>query len=77
MTSILSQMSSTGSDHTKDEKIDVIHYSEDPAEYISAALNPAKVLSVEIDEKGSTEDFYKVKSNVGSGYCMKKYIKVK
>ena len=33
--------------------------------------------SVEIDEKGSTEDFYKVKSNVGSGYCMKKYIKVK
>lgn len=32
---------------------------------------------VEINEKGSTEDFYKVKSEVGSGYCMKKYIKVK
>ena len=37
-----------------DEKIDVIHYSEDPAEYISAALNPAKVLSVEIDEKNKS-----------------------
>ena len=34
-----------------DEKIDVIQYSEDPKEYISAALNPAKVLSVEIDEE--------------------------
>lgn len=34
-----------------DEKIDIIQYSEDPAEYISAALNPAKVLSVEINEK--------------------------
>ncbi len=37
-----------------DEKIDVIRYSEDPAEYISAALNPAKVLSVEIDEKNKS-----------------------
>lgn len=37
-----------------DEKIDVIQYSEDPAEYISAALNPAKVLSVEIDEKNKS-----------------------
>ena len=37
-----------------DEKIDVVQYSEDPAEYISAALNPAKVLSVEIDEKNKS-----------------------
>ena len=37
-----------------DEKIDVIAYSEDPAEFISAALNPAKVLSVEIDEKNKS-----------------------
>ena len=29
------------------EKIDVIKYSEDPTEYISAALSPATVLSVE------------------------------
>ena len=37
-----------------DEKIDIVQYSEDPAEYISAALNPAKVLSVEIDEKNKS-----------------------
>ena len=37
-----------------DEKIDVIQFSENPAEYISAALNPAKVLSVEIDEKNKS-----------------------
>lgn len=30
------------------EKIDVIKYSDDPAEFISAALSPANVLSVEI-----------------------------
>lgn len=32
------------------EKIDVIPWSEDPAEYINAALRPAKVLTVEINE---------------------------
>ena len=31
----------------KDEKVDLIHYSEDPAEYIAAALSPADVISVE------------------------------
>ena len=31
------------------EKIDVIRYSEDPAEFVAAALSPATVLSVEID----------------------------
>ena len=30
------------------EKIDVVPYSEDPVEFISAALSPATVLSVEI-----------------------------
>ena len=30
------------------EKIDVVRYSEDPAEFISQALSPANVLSVEI-----------------------------
>lgn len=30
------------------EKIDVIKYSEDPAEYVAAALAPAKVVEVEI-----------------------------
>ena len=37
-----------------DEKIDVIQYSEDPVEYIKAALNPAKVLSVDIDEESKS-----------------------
>lgn len=32
------------------EKIDIIPWSEDPAEYIKAALRPAKVIAVEIDE---------------------------
>lgn len=31
------------------EKIDVIRYSEDPAEFVAAALSPATVLGVEID----------------------------
>ena len=30
------------------EKIDVIHYSEDPATFIAAALAPAKIMNVEI-----------------------------
>ena len=30
------------------EKIDIVRYSEDPAEFISAALSPATVLSVEL-----------------------------
>lgn len=33
------------------EKIDIIRWSEDPAEYISAALSPAKVLSIDISEE--------------------------
>ena len=33
------------------EKIDVIKYSEDPAQFIAAALSPATVLGVEIDEE--------------------------
>lgn len=37
-----------------DEKIDVIRYSENPEEYISAALNPAKVLGVEINEEAKS-----------------------
>ncbi|QQG45665.1 MAG: transcription termination/antitermination protein NusA [Candidatus Sungiibacteriota bacterium] len=33
------------------EKIDVIEWSEDPAEFITHSLSPAKVLDVEINEK--------------------------
>ena len=32
------------------EKIDIIKYSEDPAEYVANALSPADVLSIEVDE---------------------------
>ncbi len=32
------------------EKIDVVRWSEDPAEFISAALSPANVLGVELEE---------------------------
>jgi len=33
------------------EKIDIVEWSENPAEFISAALSPAKVLDVKIDNK--------------------------
>ena len=34
-----------------EEKIDIIAYSENPAEYITNALSPTKVISVKIDEE--------------------------
>ena len=34
----------------KNEKIDIIKYSKDSAEFIANSLSPAKVLSVEVDE---------------------------
>lgn len=37
------------------EKIDIIKYSEDPAEYIKAALAPADVAQVDVDPKGERE----------------------
>lgn len=33
------------------EKIDIVKWSEDPVEYISAALSPSKVLTVDINEE--------------------------
>jgi len=38
-------------DELKGEKIDVIKWSKDPEEFIASALSPAKVLSVDVDEK--------------------------
>ena len=35
------------------EKIDVVKYSADPAEFIAAALSPADVLGVELDPEGA------------------------
>ena len=36
------------------EKIDIIKYSEDPCEYIAAALSPAEVISVELLDEPKT-----------------------
>ncbi len=41
-------------DELNGEKIDIIQYSEDPARYISAAISPASVISVDIDEAGKS-----------------------
>lgn len=38
-------------DELKTEKIDIIKWSEDPAEFITAALSPAKVLSCIVNEE--------------------------
>lgn len=38
----------------KNEKIDIIKWNKDPVEFIANSLSPAKVLSVEIDEKNKT-----------------------
>ena len=39
-------------DELRGEKIDIIKYSDDPAEYIAAALAPADVISVRLAEEG-------------------------
>ena len=41
-------------DELRNEKIDIVKWSEDPAEYIAAALSPAKVLSADINEEEMT-----------------------
>ena len=38
-------------DELKGEKIDIIKFSEDYSEFISASLSPSKVVSVEINEE--------------------------
>ncbi|AOR23278.1 transcription termination factor NusA [Clostridium taeniosporum] len=38
----------------KNEKIDIIKWSKDPAEFISNSLSPARVLSAEIDEENKS-----------------------
>ena len=38
----------------KGEKVDIIKWSEDPAQYIAAALSPADVLSVDVHEEGKS-----------------------
>lgn len=36
------------------EKIDIVHYSENPAEYVAAALSPSEVASVTADEEAKS-----------------------
>ena len=38
----------------KDEKVDVIRYSENSEDYIASALSPAKILSVAADDASKT-----------------------
>ena len=38
----------------RDEKIDVVEWSEDPVQYIASALSPATVLAVDINEQEMT-----------------------
>lgn len=38
----------------KNEKIDIIKYSKEPAEYIANALSPAKILDVKVDEENKS-----------------------
>jgi len=37
------------------EKVDIIQYSEDPAEFIAASLSPAKVSRVDVNEDGTCQ----------------------
>ncbi len=37
-------------DELRGEKIDIIKYSENPAEYVANSLSPAEVLSIDVDE---------------------------
>ena len=39
-------------DELRGEKIDIVRYSDNPAEFVANALSPAKVSSVEVDEEG-------------------------
>ena len=41
-------------DELRGEKIDIIKYSEDPAEFIAAALAPADVVSVQLADEGKS-----------------------
>ena len=41
-------------DELRNEKMDIVKWSEDPKEYIAASLSPAKVLSADINEEEMT-----------------------
>ena len=37
------------------EKIDIVDYSDDPAEYVANALSPARVVSVEVVDRDAKQ----------------------
>lgn len=41
-------------DELRGEKIDIIKYSDDPAEFVTQALSPAKVTAIRVDEEAKT-----------------------
>lgn len=41
-------------DELRNEKIDIVKWSEDPAEFIAASLSPSKVISTDINEEERT-----------------------
>ncbi len=41
-------------DELRNEKIDIVKWSEDPAEFITASLSPSKVLSTELNDEEKT-----------------------
>ncbi len=41
-------------DELRDEKIDIVKWSENPAEFIAASLSPSKVIDVTVDEEAKT-----------------------
>ncbi len=43
-------------DELRGEKIDIVHWDEDPAVFIENALSPAKVISVDADEEEKTAE---------------------
>jgi len=45
---------STVMSELSNEKIDIIPWAEDPAEFVTGALSPAKVLDIELDEESHT-----------------------
>ena len=42
-------------DELRGEKVDIVRYSDDPAEFIREALSPAEVISVELDGERSAK----------------------
>jgi N utilization substance protein A len=61
-------------DELNGEKIDIVKYSDDPKEFITASLNPAEVISLDVDVENKeayyqSEIFGKVLQFIASNPC--------